>query len=47
MYGGSVKTHNIKDFICQEDIDGALIGGASLDVDGFADMIKIAKEIKC
>ncbi len=47
MYGGSVKTHNIKDFICQENIDGALIGGASLDVDGFADMINIAKEIKC
>jgi triosephosphate isomerase len=45
MYGGSVKTHNIKDFICREDIDGALIGGASLDVDGFADMINIAKEI--
>ena len=47
MYGGSVKTHNIRDFITQEDIDGALIGGASLDVDGFADMINIAKEIKC
>jgi triosephosphate isomerase len=45
MYGGSVKTHNIKDFICQEDIDGALIGGAALDVDGFAEMINIAKEI--
>jgi triosephosphate isomerase len=47
MYGGSVKPHNIKDFICREDIDGALIGGASLDADGFVDMINIAKEIKC
>jgi triosephosphate isomerase len=47
MYGGSVKPHNIKDFICQEDIDGALIGGAALDADGFVDMINIAKEIKC
>jgi triosephosphate isomerase len=47
MYGGSVKPHNIKDFLCQEDIDGALIGGASLDADGFVDMINIAKEIKC
>jgi triosephosphate isomerase len=47
MYGGSVKPHNIKDFICQEDIDGALIGGASLDADGFLDMINIAKEMKC
>jgi triosephosphate isomerase len=45
MYGGSVKSHNMKEFISQEDIDGALIGGASLDVDGFADIINIAKEI--
>ncbi len=47
MYGGSVKPHNIKDFICQKDIDGALIGGASLDADGFINMINIAKEMKC
>jgi triosephosphate isomerase (TIM) len=47
MYGGSVKPHNIKDFLCQEDIDGALVGGAALDADGFVDMINIAKEIKC
>jgi len=47
MYGGSVKPHNIKDFICQKDIDGALIGGAALDADGFVDMINIAKEMKC
>ena len=45
MYGGSVKVHNIKDFITQEDIDGALIGGAALDADGFVEMINIAKEI--
>jgi len=47
MYGGSVKVHNIKDFITQEDIDGALIGGAALDADGFVEMINIAKEIRC
>jgi triosephosphate isomerase len=45
IYGGSVKVHNIKEFISKEDIDGALIGGASLDVDGFVEMINIAKEI--
>lgn len=45
MYGGSVKVHNIKDFITQEDIDGALIGGAALDADGFVEMINLAKEI--
>jgi triosephosphate isomerase len=45
MYGGSVKPHNIKDFITQEDIDGALIGGAALKADSFVEMINIAKEI--
>lgn len=45
MYGGSVKVHNIKEFITQGDIDGALVGGASLDVNGFVEMINIAKEI--
>ncbi len=47
MYGGSVKVHNLKEFITQEDIDGALIGGAALDLDGFVEMINIAKEIQC
>lgn len=47
MYGGSVKVHNLKEFITQEDIDGALIGGAALDLDGFVGMINIAKEIQC
>jgi triosephosphate isomerase len=45
IYGGSVKVHNIKEFITQKDIDGALIGGASLDIVGFVEMINIAKEI--
>jgi triosephosphate isomerase len=45
MYGGSVKPHNIKDFITQEDIDGALIGGAALKADSFVEMINVAKEI--
>ncbi len=45
IYGGSVKVHNMKEFITQKDIDGALIGGAALDVDGFVEMINIAKEI--
>jgi triosephosphate isomerase len=47
MYGGSVKVHNIKEFITQKDIDGDLIGGASLDIGGFVEMINIAKEIRC
>jgi triosephosphate isomerase len=39
IYGGSVKQDNIQDLIAQEDVDGALVGGASLDVRAFYDII--------
>jgi triosephosphate isomerase len=39
LYGGSVKPENIGDLIGQPDVDGALVGGASLDVRGFADIV--------
>ncbi len=39
LYGGSVKPENISELIDQKDIDGALIGGASLKVDSFAQII--------
>ncbi len=39
IYGGSVKPDNIKDLIAQPDVDGALVGGASLDVRAFRDII--------
>jgi triosephosphate isomerase len=39
IYGGSVKPDNIKDLIAQADVDGALVGGASLDVRAFYDII--------
>ena len=35
QYGGSVKPDNIEEFLAQSDIDGALVGGASLDAEGF------------
>jgi triosephosphate isomerase len=35
LYGGSVKASNIASIMVQPDVDGALIGGASLDVDEF------------
>jgi len=35
QYGGSVKPENIKEFMTQPEIDGALVGGASLKVDSF------------
>jgi triosephosphate isomerase len=39
LYGGSVKPDNIKDLMAQADVDGALVGGASLDVRSFYDII--------
>jgi triosephosphate isomerase (TIM) len=39
LYGGSVKPDNIRELIAEEDVDGALVGGASLDVRSFADIV--------
>ena len=39
IYGGSVKPDNIRELIAEPDVDGALVGGASLDVKGFADIV--------
>jgi len=40
QYGGSVKPDNTRDLMSQPDIDGALVGGASLKSDSFAQIIK-------
>ncbi len=40
LYGGSVKPETIKEQMAQSDIDGALVGGASLKVDSFVEIIK-------
>jgi triosephosphate isomerase len=42
QYGGSVKPDNMADFAIQSEIDGALVGGASLKADGFLGIIKAA-----
>lgn len=42
LYGGSVKPDNAADLMSQTDIDGALVGGASLKADGFAAIINAA-----
>lgn len=42
QYGGSMKAANSAELIAQEDIDGGLVGGASLEPDSFADLIKNA-----
>jgi triosephosphate isomerase len=39
IYGGSVKPENIRDLASQNDVDGALVGGASLDVLGFFEIV--------
>ena len=39
LYGGSVKPDNIKSLMAQDDIDGALVGGASLDPASFASIV--------
>ena len=39
IYGGSVKPDNIRELIAEPDVDGALVGGASLDVESFADIV--------
>jgi triosephosphate isomerase (TIM) len=40
LYGGSVKPANVKELMAQPDIDGALVGGASLKVDDFAPIVE-------
>lgn len=43
QYGGSVKPENIEHFMTQSDIDGALVGGASLDPDSFWSLVEAVK----
>ncbi len=40
LYGGSVKPDNVKEYMAQPNIDGALVGGASLAVDSFKQLIE-------
>jgi triosephosphate isomerase len=46
QYGGSVKPGNARDLMSQPDIDGALVGGASLEARSFAEIINSAREEK-
>jgi triosephosphate isomerase len=40
QYGGSVKANNTRELMLQPDVDGALVGGASLEVRSFTDIVK-------
>ena len=44
IYGGSVKPDNIHDLIVLPDVDGALVGGASLDLRAFADIVARSRQ---
>lgn len=45
LYGGSMKPANAEELLSQPDVDGGLIGGASLDADSFSEIISIADSI--
>jgi triosephosphate isomerase len=45
LYGGSVKPDNAAELLAQEGIDGALVGGASLEVESFTAICRAAAEI--
>jgi triosephosphate isomerase (TIM) len=44
LYGGSVKPENAAEIMAQEDIDGGLVGGASLEVESFVELIESAQD---
>ncbi|TYB31550.1 MAG: triose-phosphate isomerase [Candidatus Mcinerneyibacterium aminivorans] len=46
QYGGSVKPHNAEELLKKDNIDGALIGGASLEADSFLKICDIAKKLQ-
>jgi len=45
LYGGSMKPHNAEELLGQSDVDGGLIGGASLKAESFAEIILIADKL--
>ncbi|WP_350349834.1 triose-phosphate isomerase [Agromyces sp. G08B096] len=45
LYGGSVKAANIASFMREPNVDGALVGGASLDIDEFSSIVRFKKHV--
>jgi triosephosphate isomerase len=43
LYGGSLKPDNAEELLALEDVDGALVGGASLEPDSFASIVEVAR----
>jgi triosephosphate isomerase len=44
LYGGSVKPDNVAEIMAQKDVDGALVGGASLEVESFMQLVEAAQQ---
>ena len=42
IYGGSMKPENVEEIIAKEDVDGGLVGGASLEVESFLELVSAA-----
>jgi triosephosphate isomerase len=45
LYGGSVKPDNAEELLAQPDVDGALVGGASLEVESFTAICQTAASL--
>ncbi len=45
LYGGSVKPENAEELLAQPDVDGALVGGASLEVESFTAICEAAVRV--
>ncbi|CAB4623550.1 unannotated protein [freshwater metagenome] len=45
LYGGSVKSSNVAGFLASEEVDGVLVGGASLDIDEFTGICRFQKHV--
>jgi triosephosphate isomerase (TIM) len=45
LYGGSVKADNAAELLALPDVDGALVGGASLDLDTFVPIVDAAAQL--
>jgi len=46
QYGGSVKPSNIAEYMRQPEIDGALVGGASLKAEDFVEIVRLSAQAK-
>jgi triosephosphate isomerase len=46
LYGGSVKPENAESLLAQGEVDGALVGGASLDLESFTEICRAGARIR-